>query len=192
MNALPSNDLRPLRRAPPPARRLLALALAPLAIACGDTPHTTVVLENHYPTSAASPLVIYDAFWHSVSFQGSPLSPGAAAEPPLVDGAAQLVVPTSGATAYAVLAPGWDPASTTPPTKLVVLQSRGQYALHLNGTLRIVVDDTSFAGDCAAGDPLPQAQADYITERVFPADFAGLQYDAATCTVSALGGRNAP
>ncbi len=58
--------------------------------------------------------------------------------------------------------------------------------MHLGGTLHIAVDDTDFAGDCAAGDPLTQEQADFIAQLVFPCLFSGLRYDAATCTVAAI------
>lgn len=173
------------RRLPTLRSRALAAPLALAFLLCAppscagfpDTaPQTAVVLENHY--AGADAPVIYDAAWQNVSFQGNPVSPGSATSP-------QITVPASADNrAYVVLAPGWDPTSTTPPSQMVVLQSRAGFAVRLDDTLHIPVDDTSFAGNCAAGSALPQDQADFIAGRVFAADFAGLRYDAATCTTS--------
>jgi hypothetical protein len=50
--------------------------------------------------------------------------------------------------------------------------------------LTITVDDTAFIGNCAAGTFLAQTEADFVTQRVFAQTFAGLHYDAATCTTT--------
>jgi hypothetical protein len=71
------------------------------------------------------------------------------------------------------------PAASSPPRTFVVLQSRDGFEVHLNETLHIPVDDTTFMGNCDAGSFLSQSQVDFITQRVF-AD-AGLRYEAATC-----------
>jgi len=153
------------RRAAP----LFVLVAASLLAAC-DTPSTRVLVENR------SGAVVYRARWHAVSFD-APLAPGASSEP-------ADTVPASETPAWAVLAPGFDPATpdATPPS-LVVVRSRAGFAVGLNQTLTIPVDDATFAGDCAAGDPLDQAEADFLTTRVFADLFAGRRYDAATCTV---------
>ena len=39
-------------------------------------------------------------------------------------------------------------------------------------------------GSCAAHQSLPQEDADFITERIFPGEFANVLYDAKTCTSS--------
>jgi hypothetical protein len=142
-----------------------------LAIGC-DAPHTSVVLDNHY--SPASGLVVRDAFWQAVGFP-DPVLPGASSDP-------QNTIAASDNTAYVVLAPGWDPAGSDPPTRLVVLESRAGFSVHLNDTLHIPVDDVAFAGNCAAGSTLSQDRADFITQLVFPSDFTNASYDAATCT----------
>jgi hypothetical protein len=150
-------------------------AFALLVMGC-DTPHTNVVLENHYPPSATNAKVVYRAFWQAVLF-ATPVPPGFSSEP-------QDSVPASPNAAYVLLAPGWDRAAdggTTTPTSFVVLQSRGAFELHVDQTLRIVVDDRTFAGDCSTGSALTQEETDFITRRVFATDFAGLHYDAATC-----------
>jgi hypothetical protein len=151
------------------------LVLLALAGGCDQAPHTAVILENGYPSSATQPLVVYQAYWQAVAFT-DPLEPGASSAP-------QTTEPTSAGTAYVVLAPGWDPELSATPTSFVVMQSSSDLSVSANYTLRIPVNDTTFAGNCAAGSFLTQAQADFITQRVFPCAFASFTYDAATCTV---------
>ncbi|HEY3252349.1 MAG TPA: hypothetical protein VGJ91_00290, partial [Polyangiaceae bacterium] len=50
--------------------------------------------------------------------------------------------------------------------------------------LTFVVSEQATVGDCRAGKALAQEDADYITQRIFPAEFAELSYDAASCTTS--------
>jgi hypothetical protein len=164
-------------------RRRLAVSLCALvasgAAAC-DAPNTRVVLDNDYPPSTSGALVVYRAFWQAVSFS-APVLPGSSS-------ALESTVAASENTAWAVLAPGWDPAGAATdggapdPASLIVLESRAGFAVQLNQTLHIPVDDTSFAGRCAAGSRLAQDQADLATQQIFAGLFAGLQYDAATCT----------
>ena len=159
------------------ARTLLGCAvLGALCVAGCDTPTTYVVLDNTYPPSSTNSLVVYEAFWQAIAFQ-APIPPGFSTVP-------QSTIAASANTAYAVLAPGWDPSISTPPTSFIVMQSRGGFAVHLNHTLHIPVDDTTFGGNCAAGSFLSQEQADFLTQRVFRNTFAALKYDAATCTAT--------
>jgi hypothetical protein len=155
----------------------LIRALVPLgallALGC-DAPSTKVVLDNRYPPSTENALVVDRAHWQAVSFT-TPVAPGSSSDP-------QSTVPASANTAYVLLAPGWDGAST--PASFIVLQSRGGFAVHLDDTLHIPVDDTTFAGNCATGSVLAQADADFITARVFDAELAGRRYDPASCTTS--------
>lgn len=144
-----------------------------VALAACDAPSTAVVFENGYAPATKRPIVVFDAFWQAVSFS-TPLPPGAASDP-------QSTVAASPNTAYAVIAPGWDPASGPPP-RLVALRSPGDFAVRLGDTLEVPIDDAHFAGDCDAGSRLSQDEADFVTQRVFANDFAGLVYDAATCT----------
>ncbi len=152
----------------------LVLALAPAS--CDQGPHTSVVLANGYAPSATAPLVVYRAYWQNIAFP-TPVDPGSSA-------AAQPAEPTSGDTAYVLLAPGWDPKLAAAPGSLVVMQSRVPISATFNQQLTIAVDNTTFAGNCLAGSPLSQAQADFITQVVFPCDFAAYHYDAATCTLT--------
>lgn len=145
------------------------------AVGC-EVPTTTVVVDNAYAPS--SELVIYQAFWQAVRFS-TPLAPGASSDP-------QNTVPASANTAYVVLAPDFDPSNPAPPTAFVVLESSSGFAVDLDSNLEIAVDDSSFVGNCETGSQLDQAEADLITQRVFDDVFAGLVYDAATCTTSSV------
>lgn len=153
------------------------LAVVALGIGC-DTPQTFVVLDNRYTPTPTNSLVVYRAAWHAVTF-AMPVLPGASSDP-------QHTVPASAIVAYVLLAPGWDPSSSTPPTSFVVMQSRDGFEEHLDQTLHIPVDDTTFIGNCAAGSFLSQEQADVITQRVFESEFMNLRYDAATCTTTPI------
>jgi len=156
------------------------LPILAFVAACDQAPHTMAVLDNGYPADAGTPLVVYHAFWSAVPFQ-APVPPGTSSDP-------QVAEPASPNTAYVVLAPGWDPQSSAPPTSFVVMQSRGGFGVNFNDTLHIPVDDTSFAGNCAAGSFLTQDQADFITQLVFPNDFASFTYDPTTCTTTPIPG----
>jgi hypothetical protein len=148
------------------------------AAAC-EAPDTFVVFDNDYPVAAGNAMVVYRATWQAIALQDS-IAPGRSSDP-------QDTIAASENTAYAILAPGWDPASAARPGRFVVLQSRQGFAVHLNNTLHIPIDDASFAGNCAAGSVLSQAQADFITQLVFPDVFVSLRYDAATCAVTPVG-----
>jgi hypothetical protein len=160
-------------------RRVTAIApCLVVALSACDKPHTTVILDNAYAPSAANALVVYQAAWHAVSFP-NPVPPGASSDP-------QSTVGASATTAYVLLAPGWDPASSAPPTSLIVLSSRTGFEVHLDETLHIPVDDTRFVGNCAAGSMLAQDQADYITQRIFPSVFGTVTYDAGSCKTTPI------
>jgi hypothetical protein len=165
-----------------------ALSFAQLA-GCDQRPDTTVVIDNDYAPSATTPLVAYRAYWQAVSFQ-SPIPPGSSSD-------AQPTVAASDHTAYVVLAPGWDPDSSVPPTSFVLMQSKSGFDVHLNGILHIPVDDMTFTGNCASGSVLSQPQADFITQRIFtqtifPDAAAPFSYDAASCTMMRIGDAGMP
>jgi hypothetical protein len=161
-----------------PHRIVALLALAPCGLAAScSAPTTRVVLENDY--SPSSGLIVYAAAWQAVSFP-SPLPPGTSSDP-------QSTVPASANTAYVVLAPGWDPTSTATPTSLLLLESKVGYGVDLGDTLSIPLGDSTFAGNCASGSPLSQAEADFILQQEFPSVGAAAQYEAATCTTTSRG-----
>ncbi len=155
-----------------------ALSFATLVAGCDSRPQTFVLVENNYTPSPTSALVIYRAYWQAVPFQ-NPISPGTSSD-------AQSTVPASANTAYVVVAPGWDPDASASPTSFVVMQSRDGFDVHLDDTLHIPVDDTTFVGNCATGSFLSQGQADFITQLVFPIEFAPFRYDAASCSTTAI------
>jgi hypothetical protein len=162
---------------------IMAFSCVLPALGC-DTPHTDVVLDNDYPASQTDALVVYRATWQAITFQ-DPVAPGSSSDP-------RSTIAASENTAYVVLTPGWDPAGAAAPTSFVVLQSRQGFAVHLNNTLHIPVDDATFLGNCGAGSFLTQPQADFITQLVFPGVFTSLHYDAATCTTTPIGDARAP
>jgi hypothetical protein len=157
------------------SRVFLSLFLGLWALGC-DAPSTHVVLDNRYPASTTN--VVFQAFWQAVRFT-APLAPGASSDP-------EGTVAASANTAYVLLAPGWDPTADggAPPTAFILLRSPDGFAVDLGQTLHIPVDDTTFAGNCAAGRFLSQAHADFASQRVFAGVFGGLHYDAATCATT--------
>ena len=143
-----------------------------LCVAC-DQPSTLVGIRNQ------SSSYVYRAFWQAVSFS-TPVAPedSSVFEP---------TVAASDNTAYALLAPAWDPSLSSGPTVFLVLESQTGFSLHFDHTLQIPIDDSTFNGDCSSGHPLAQSDADFITQRVFSGVFAGRTYDAATCTTHPVG-----
>ncbi len=154
--------------------------------ACDTSNPTEAVLHNGYPagdsTSAASPTV-YKAWWSVAEFRDPVLAGEESAPVRVVEGED---------FAYALLAPGWDPASGTTPERLVPVRTIDRPSVTRGDTLRIVVSDTTTLGDCAKSSPLEQADADFITQRIFQGEFVGQRYDAATCTASSVSEAGAP
>ncbi len=156
-----------------------ALALSLSALACDQVPTPSVVLDNEYPADGGAPFVVYRAFWQAVAFQ-NPVPPGESSD-------AQSTLPASPQTAYAILAPGWDPSSDAGPTSFVILQSSAGFGVAEGETLHIRVGDATFVGNCASGSHLTQDQADFITKfvftsTIFPDAAPPFRYVAATCT----------
>jgi hypothetical protein len=104
---------------------------------------------------------------------------------PASEGERQRTVPNTD-YAYVVVAAGWDPTSSNPPTKLYPMKSLAPFRAGRGDILHIHVSDATFGGNCAAGHPLSQADADFVTERIFPGEFGGGTYDANTCTFTPL------
>jgi len=161
---------------------LVLLASAASLPACGTPDATYAVVDDGYPSvpeggDPSGTIAVYEGWWLVATF-ASPVAGGAESE-------TERVVPGSD-TAYFVLAPGWDPASGTPPSRLLPAMTKTPVAVDRGGTLHIEVDDAHVAGNCAAGQPLTQDQADFITQRIFPGAFAGLAYDAATCRATPI------
>ncbi len=154
------------------SHRTIALALL-LGVAACETPDPTkAVVDNAYPTTPGASLVVYRVWWSATLFN-EPVAPGSSSDE-------QRSVPESD-FAYALLAQGWDPASSTPPTQLIAVKSKAKLTAPRGDTLHIVVSDVTFAGNCGARQPLSQEDADFITQRIFPGEFKDVFYLADTC-----------
>jgi hypothetical protein len=160
--------------------RLLVLSLvAAAALAgCDDDP-TTAIVENALAATpdagTAAPTTVYKVWWLTTLFE-RPVAAGAASE-------RERTIPGAD-FAYALLAPGWSPGDGGRPQRLVAIKSTTKLSVATHDTLRIVVSDDTFTGDCASGAPLDADDARLVTERLFPGDFAGVVYDPATCTTT--------
>jgi hypothetical protein len=155
-----------------------AAAMTASLVACETPDPTMALVENAYPVpsdpgDSAAQVVVYKAWWATTLFN-EPVVPGAASDQ-------ERSVPESDFV-YALLAPGWDPGSGSRPTKLIAVKSKQKIAATRGDTLHIVVSDGTFAGSCDAVQVLSQEDADFITQRIFPGDFADTTYDAKTCT----------
>ncbi len=158
--------------------RKLAASVAALALSACDTSNPTfAVIDNGYATSdAASSVSVYRGWWSVAAFF-EPVPAGAESAP------VRVVKGTD--YAYALVARGWDPQAG-PPAALVPVRSRLELTVERGDTLHIRIAPDALDGDCATGGPLSQTDADFITERIFPGEFANVTYDAATCTTSPL------
>jgi hypothetical protein len=164
---------------------LAKLAIAGTALyaltACDTETPTTAVVDDAYPAvdggDPAQQIVVFKTWWQTTVFL-DPVLPGAESQE-------QRTVPASD-YAYALLAPGWDPASAIPPSVLIAVRSNDKLAVARGDTLHIRVSDAAFTGNCAAGKPLAQEDVDFITGSIFPGDFATVTYDAKTCVATPL------
>jgi hypothetical protein len=160
-------------------RFLLCSCAFALLAGCSSADATYAVIDNRYPGfedggNAATSVAVYRGWWLVATFP-TPVPGGAASE-------SERVI-TGSDYAYFVLAPGWDPSSGEAPTRLVPSVTKDKVSVARGSTLQIEVDDMHVRGNCGAGQPLSQAEADFVTQSIFPGAFAGLVYDAATCTM---------
>jgi hypothetical protein len=165
-------------RTPATRRARIALFTAALWLsACETSDPTFAVIDNGYPATDASGSVSVDRGWWSVAAFFEPVPAGAESAP------VRVVKGTD--YAYALVARGWDPQAGL-PTALVPVRSRLELTVERGDTLHVHVEPGSVDGDCATGAPLSQTDADFITQRIFPGEFANVTYDAATCTTLPL------
>jgi hypothetical protein len=161
------------------ARWLVSISLLG-AVACDTEDPTRVVADNDYPvlpdgSDPALEMTVFKVWWVT-SLLPDPVLAGGEGQP-------QRTVPGTD-FAYAVLAPGWDPSSPTPPSRFVAVKSATTLSASRGDTLHVHVSDDAFVGNCTAGKPLSQEDADFITQRIFPGEFSGKTYNAATCAAS--------
>jgi hypothetical protein len=156
---------------------LLAAASLGAPLGCDDPDPTLAIVDNAFPPppqggEPSAQTAVFKVWW-SVTLFSDPVAAGASSQ-------ANRVVPGREA-AYALLAPGWDPASGTPPTTLIPVKLRSEVSAARGDTVHITIAEATVDGLCASGTALSQDDADLITHRIFPGDFANVTYDAARC-----------
>ena len=153
----------------------LPVIVASTVLSCDFAITGTAVLDNKYPPSA-TPLVVYRAAFETATF-GDPVPPGSSSTP-------QRTEPTSGDNCYVLLAPGWTPTTSPAPTSFVIMKSVQTFGVGAGEVVHIPIDDSSFIGNCATGRVLPQEEATVIAKSFFRDLLAGVEYNAATCTIT--------
>jgi len=144
-----------------------SLSLIPLLLllACETEAPTKGVVVNGF--TADQDLVVHRVWWESTYF-ANPLRPGETSPE-------ERTVPETG-IAYAVI--------ERKDQSFVVMKSKEPLSVARGELLYIVVSDETFTGNCAANAPLSQEDAEFLTVRIFPGEFANAKYDAKTCTTS--------
>lgn len=146
---------------------------------CNTSEPTTAVLSNQYPSvseaSSADSKPVYKGWW-SVALFPDAVPPGQVSDP--------VRIVQGNDYGYALLAPGWEPSTGTPPTTLIPVRSIQTLSVGRGELLTFTVSEEATIGDCDSGKPLSQDEADFVTQRIFPGEFADLVYDAASCTTS--------
>ncbi len=167
-----------MKRALPLLPLLAALPFA--LVGCETEDPTFAVVDNDFPMltdggTTPDSVAVYKVWWSSTLFS-TPVAPGAESQ-------SNRVV-TGSDVAYALLAPAWDPSSGTAPTSLLPVRTSARLFVARGGTLHIRLSAATVEGICDAtpSQPLTQDDADFITQRIFPDEFANGFYDARTCT----------
>jgi hypothetical protein len=153
----------------------------PLISACNTSEPTSAVLSNQYPSASSADssdaTPVYKGWWAVAQFP-DPVAAGETSDP--------VRVVLGSDYGYALLAPGWDSTSGSPPSTLIPVRSAQKLSVARGELLTFVVSEQATIGDCRADNPLTQEDADFVTQRIFPGQFAGLAYDAASCTSVAV------
>lgn len=144
------------------------------SVACETSAPTHAVVDNDY--TVEQDVTVYKAWWSVASIREH-VSPGSESAP------VRVVENTD--YAFALLARGWDPEAGA-PLALIPVHTRSPVTATRGETLHIHISPETVLGDCELGEPLSQGDANFIVNRLFPGDFTGLQYDAATCTSSPI------
>jgi hypothetical protein len=166
-------------------RLLLASALVlfgSVVPACETSDPTQAVFDNRYPSNDAAAthsVVLYKGWWSVAQLTASVLA-GAESDPVRVVEGSDF--------AYGVLAIDWDPTSGAPPITLLPVRTKTKLTAARGDTLHIQISDATVSGNCLTGTALSQADADIVTQRIFPAEFVGQSYDASTCALSPVDG----
>lgn len=149
--------------------------------ACQTEDAAYAVVGNDYPVATDShdpsqQTTVYKVWWSTALFS-SPVAAGGESE--------TIRAVAGGEVAYALLAPGWDPTSSDPPSMLIPVMTHIPLTVSRGTTLHIHLSDTTVVGNCGAraSGQLTQDEADFITQRIFPGDFIGT-YNAKACAIS--------
>jgi len=159
---------------------LVSIVCPLFSTGCNTSEPTTAVLSNEYPSSDANStdsMPVYRGWWSVAQFPDA-VPAGQVSDP--------VRIVQGNDYGYALLAPGWDVATGAPPTTLLPLRSAQKLSVGRGELLTFVVSELATVGDCRSSRPLSQDDADFITQRIFPGEFAGLVYDAANCTTSPI------
>jgi hypothetical protein len=161
------------------ALALLFSALLSFA-GCDTSEPTSAVVDNGFPAppdggDPALQTAVFKVWWFVTLFP-DPVAAGSSSD-------VNRVVPAS-EYAYALLAPNWDPASGAPPTTLIPVRLKDKVSVARGDIVRITVSEETVEGNCSGGTALSQDDADFITQRIFPGDFASVTYDAVRCVAS--------
>lgn len=161
------------------ALALLIPVSLPLA-GCDTSDPTSAIVDNAFPPppDGGDPglqTAVFKVWWFVTLFP-DPVAAGSSSD-------VNRVVPAS-EYAYALLAPNWGPGSGAPPTTLLPVRLKGKVSVARGDTVHITVSEATVEGYCAGGTALSQDDADFITQRIFPGDFANVTYDAARCVAS--------
>ena len=155
---------------------IASFACLPFGMGCNTAEPTTAVLSNEYPSasdaSSTDAMPVYKAWWSVAQFPDA-VPAGQVSDP--------VRIVQGNDYGYALLAPGWDTTSGEPPTTLIPLRSAEKLSVGRGELLTFVVSAQSTVGDCNTSVPLSQEEADFITQRIFPGEFEGVVYDAASC-----------
>ncbi len=134
-------------------KKLLLLVL----LACDDP--TMMIVDNTYADGTA-----IDATWWSETYVPDVIAPGTSSP-------TYRTIPSED-YAYAVIDRGGE---------LIAVRTKDKLTSERGATLHVTFAATSTVGDCATGETLTQAEADLVTQSIFPDIFANTTYDAATC-----------
>ena len=130
-----------------------------LLVFCACDDPALVVVDDGYPAGTT----VETTWWHETLVPDE-VTPGA--ESPAYRAAA------GSDYAYALLLRDGLP---------IVVRSKDPLSVEMGETLHVRLAPETVVGDCATGATLSQAEADLVTQSIFPGPFEGAIYDAATC-----------
>ena len=138
-----------------------ALIICAMCVAACDTPTTGVVVNGFTDDTDVNRV-----WWSTTLFPDAIAAGETSSE--------QRVIP-AGDEAYALLSRDGG---------LIAVKSVTEWQVTRGEVLSIEISPSTVVGDCAAGSALSAEDAELVTVRLFPAQFAGGTYDPVTCTLT--------